>query len=235
MIRREYQAILDSLAQCGVVVAIAAGNASSWVSRGPKRRVLVCRRCEHGYGGLSGSYTNSLCVASIDNAGVTGEYFTVGENVVVYTQSTGFKNQPSPPSLGSMSISSSTALAREEEFSAIASELEGKIAVCSRGTTSFYQKAEAAVANGAIATIIYNNQPGSISMDLTDYTQTAPCVSVTQADGAMLKGGRYPSDRCGAVLCRQANREGGIGSQIRDEKYHTMSDFSSWGVPAPWR
>ena len=30
------------------------------------------------------------------------------------------------------------------------------------------------MANGAIATIIYNNQPGSISMDLTDYTQTAP-------------------------------------------------------------
>ena len=80
----------------------------------------------------------------------------------------------------------------EEEFSAIASELEGKIAVCSRGTTSFYQKAEAAVANGAIATIIYNNQPGSISMDLTDYTQTAPCVSVTQADGAMLKAAATP-------------------------------------------
>ena len=51
--QKEYQAILDSLAQCGVVVAIAAGNASSWVAEAQKRRVLVRRRCEHGYGGLS--------------------------------------------------------------------------------------------------------------------------------------------------------------------------------------
>ena len=85
----------------------------------------------------------------------------------------------------------------------------GKIAVCSRGTTSFYQKAEAAVANGAIATIIYNNQPGSISMDLTDYTQTAPLCLCDSGRRGYAEGGRYPSDRCGAVLCRQANREGG--------------------------
>ena len=123
---------------------------------------------------------------------VTGEYFTVGENVVVYTQSTGFKNQPLATIAGEHEYLLIDGVGTEEEFSAIASELEGKIAVCSRGTTSFYQKAEAAVANGAIATIIYNNQPGSISMDLTDYTQTAPCVSVTQADGAMLKAAATP-------------------------------------------
>ncbi len=41
--------------------------------------------------GSPGSYTNSLCVASMDNAGATGQYFLVGDTTVVYTQSTGFK------------------------------------------------------------------------------------------------------------------------------------------------
>lgn len=162
---------------------------------------------------------------------VTGEYFTVGENVVVYTQSTGFKNQPLATIAGEHEYLLIDGVGTEEEFSAIASELEGKIAVCSRGTTSFYQKAEAAVANGAIATIIYNNQPGSISMDLTDYTQTAPCVSVTQADGAMLKAAATPVTGAVQYYVGKLTVKEGIGSQIREEKYHTMSDFSSWGVP----
>ncbi len=45
----------------------------------------------------------------------------------------------------------------------------GKIAICSRGTNSFSAKAVAAVAHGAIATIVYNNEPGVINMDLSDY------------------------------------------------------------------
>ena len=229
--QKEYQAILDSLAQCGVVVAIAAGNASSWVAEAQNAGYLYADDVSMDMVGSPGSYTNSLCVASIDNAGVTGEYFTVGENVVVYTQSTGFKNQPLATIAGEHESLLIDGVGTEEEFSAIASELEGKIAVCSRGTTAFYQKAEAAVANGAIATIIYNNQPGSISMDLTDYTQTAPCVSVTQADGAMLKAAATPVTGAVQYYVGKLTVKEGIGSQIREEKYHTMSDFSSWGVP----
>ena len=229
--QKEYQAILDSLAQCGVVVAIAAGNASSWVAEAQNAGYLYADDVSMDMVGSPGSYTNSLCVASIDNAGVTGEYFTVGENVVVYTQSTGFKNQPLATIAGEHEYLLIDGVGTEEEFSAISGELEGKIAVCSRGTTSFYQKAEAAVANGAIATIIYNNQPGSISMDLTDYTQTAPCVSVTQADGAMLKAAATPVTGAVQYYVGKLTVKEGIGSQIREEKYHTMSDFSSWGVP----
>ena len=229
--QKEYQAILDSLAQCGVVVAIAAGNASSWVAEAQNAGYLYADDVSMDMVGSPGSYTNSLCVASIDNAGVTGEYFTVGENVVVYTQSTGFKNQPLATIAGEHEYLLIDGVGTEEEFSAIASELEGKIAVCSRGTTSFYQKAEAAVASGAIATIIYNNQPGSISMDLTDYTQTAPCGSVTQAVGAMLKAAATPVTGAVQYYVGKLTVKEGIGSQIREEKYHTMSDFSSWGVP----
>lgn len=58
-------------------------------------------------------------------------------------------------------------------------DVTGKVVFCSRGTTSFFEKAEAAVAAGAIATIIYNNEPGVINLDLSDYTKTEPCISIT--------------------------------------------------------
>ncbi len=38
------------------------------------------------------------------------------------------------------------------------------------------------------AILIYNNEAGSINMDLSDYTGSAPCVSITQADGALDEG-----------------------------------------------
>lgn len=232
--KAEYQAILDRLTESGIVVAIAAGNAGSWVESARNAGYLYSDDVSMDMVGSPGSYTNSLCVASMDNAGATGAYFLVGNTTVVYTQSTGFKNQPMTSIAGEHEYVLIDGFGTEEEFAAIASVLEGKIAVCSRGTTSFFQKAEAAVANGAIATIIYNNQPGTISMDLTDYTKTAPCVSVIQSDGAMMKAAATPvTGEDGKVLyyLGQLTVKEGIGSAVYTPEYNTMSDFSSWGIP----
>ncbi len=232
--KAEYQAILDRLTESGIVVAIAAGNAGSWVESARNAGYLYSDDVSMDMVGSPGSYTNSLCVASMDNAGATGAYFLVGNTTVVYTQSTGFKNQPMTSIAGEHEYVLIDGFGTEEEFAAIASVLQGKIAVCSRGTTSFFQKAEAAVANGAIATIIYNNQPGTISMDLTDYTKTAPCVSVIQSDGAMMKAAATPvTGEDGKVLyyLGQLTVKEGIGSAVYTPEYNTMSDFSSWGIP----
>lgn len=54
---------------------------------------------------------------------------------------------------------------------------------------------------GAIATVIYNNQPGVINMDLSTYTKTEPCVSITQADGDFIRANSTPvKDGEGNVL-----------------------------------
>ena len=78
-----------------------------------------------------------------------------------------------------------TGVGQAEDYTGI--DVAGKVVFCSRGTTSFYEKAEIAVGLGAIATVVCNNQPGVINMDLTDYKQTAPCVSITQANAAYIK------------------------------------------------
>ncbi len=84
-------------------------------------------------------------------------------------------------------MSSLTVTAPDLIFAILADAVAGKIAICSRGTNSFSAKAVAAVAHGAIATIVYNNEPGVINMDLSDYQYTAPCVSITQEDGALIR------------------------------------------------
>ena len=60
--------------------------------------------------------------------------------------------------------------------------LSGKIALISRGTCSFEEKVNNAVASGAVATIIYNNTAGDLGMTLNTQ-KSIPVVGITQASG----------------------------------------------------
>ena len=75
----------------------------------------------------------------------------------------------------------------DEDFAKVKDALAGKIAVCNRGEVSFYIKANAAMANGAIGIIVVNNTEGTISMALENYEYTNPAIAVTQETGALLK------------------------------------------------
>ena len=99
--------------------------------------------------------------------------------------------------------------------------LKGAIAVCSRGSISFFQKGNYAVQAGAIATIIYNNTAGTINMDLTDYQYTQPCVSVTQEDGALMKANAVPvTNEAGKVLYSDGRGEGRLSDSAEGVQYH---------------
>ncbi len=233
----EIQKILDDMTKSGVVVVIAAGNAGSWVENAVSGPYLYSDDVNMDMVGAPGSFTDVLTVASIDNIGLTGEYYTVGDEVVVYQQ----VNRGDTYAFDALSTLAGEhdyilidGIGTNEEFAAVADQLSGNIAVCSRGTTSFYEKAEAAVANGAIATIVYNNVPGAFGMDLTGYTKTAPCVSITQADGSMMKSAATEqiTDRDGKVLGYRGTLtvETGMNSAIVPNDYNTMSSFSSWGT-----
>lgn len=70
-------------------------------------------------------------------------------------------------------------------------------------------------------------------MDLSDYTQSEPCVSVTQEDAALLRGAAEAVEEDGNVLYYKGSLEvsSEIGTTSYGSDYYTMSDFSSWGVP----
>ena len=73
----------------------------------------------------------------------------------------------------------------EEDYAGI--DVTGKIVFVSRGETNFADKANVAVDMGAIATVVYNNEPGTINMILTGYYEEAPCVLITQASGNIVR------------------------------------------------
>lgn len=230
----EYTDILNRLCESDAVVVMSAGNSSSWSSETAGIGYLYGDDVNQNTVGSPGSYTNSLAVASVDNTGFTGEYLTVGDSNIFYTQTTGYSNEPMSSLAGEQEYILIDGNGTEADWATVGDALKGKIAVCSRGTISFYEKAEYAVAAGAIATIIYNNTSGTISMDLSDYTLTEPCVSVTQYDGAVLKANATPvTDGKGNVLYYKGilTVSNGIGSVLYDNEYYTMSSFSSWGVP----
>ncbi|MFR8332700.1 MAG: S8 family serine peptidase [Oscillospiraceae bacterium] len=175
----------------------------------------------------------------MDNDGSIGSCFTVAGKDFVYNE-TNYTNKPfitldtSEDGSGTtMDYIFITGVGTAEDYAGI--DVAGKVAFCSRGTTSFYEKAEVAVGLGAIATVVCNNQPGVINMDLTDYKQTAPCISITQANAAYIK-----------EHSEEAVTEGGLtyytgtlaveGQKLsvspNYSPYYTMSEFSSWGVPS---
>ena len=155
--------------------------------------------------GSPGSYVNSLCVASVDNAGVTDNYLKVKGHNMTYTEKS-YQNKPIYTIGGSHEYIYLDKIGTAEEFAAVKDVLAGKLQFAIEANTSFYEKAEAAVANGAIATIIVNNQPGSNYMDLTDYKKTEPCVSISQTDGAFLRESSTKVTSRMAVFCIIAAR-----------------------------
>lgn len=228
----KYRHILDEIVGSGMVVTISAGNSGSWFDQ-TAFGLPYAGSVNWATNGSPGSYVNSLCVASVDNAGVTDNYLKVKGHNMTYTEKS-YQNKPIYTIGGSHEYIYLDKIGTAEEFAAVKDVLAGKIAICNRGDTSFYEKAEAAVANGAIATIIVNNQPGSNYMDLTDYKKTEPCVSISQTDGAFLrKNSTKVTSQDGSVLYYSGEMFVSSERESWDlgEDYYTMSSFSSWGIP----
>ncbi|MBR5294468.1 MAG: S8 family serine peptidase, partial [Oscillospiraceae bacterium] len=230
-----YQDILDDLAESDTVVAIAAGNSGAWADySGNGMSALYGDDVDFSVIGSPSTATNSLSVASVDNLGSTDYYISVADKILYYTP--GVVNQAYTDGLNVIGGKDRTyvfvdGIGTAEQAAAAAAAVENPgeaIMICWRGEISFFEKANNAAAAGFAGCIIANNIEGTINMDLTDYTGSGPCVSVTLADGTFLKdsaeelgnglyvGTMFVSDKVIAVA--------GEGNVV-------LSEFSSWGVP----
>ena len=229
-----YEDILDRLVDCGTVVVTSAGNAGSWadsaVSGVP---YLYSQDVSMDTVGSPGSFTNSLSVASVDNTGYTGMYLTVGQDNIFYEETTDYGNAPMHTLAGEQTYILIDGTGTYDQWYALSSQLEGKIAICSRGETSFYEKANAAASNGAIASIVYNNVPGLLSMDLSGYYYSKPCVAITQAEGQLLRAAATEKTTEDGTTYYEGTFtvSSTVAAQQSAPEYYTISSFSSFGVP----
>ena len=231
-----YQHILDSLTETDTVVVMSAGNSGYWVEATANGiPYLYADDVSFHTGGSPGTYTNSLGVASVDNSGYTTLCVEVGGSNVTYVENAEYGNAPIVTIAGDHEYVMIPGIGTPEDFAALGEgALEGKIAICYRGTTSFFEKANAAVEAGAIGVIIVNNQDGAFGANLTGYLYSAPVITVTQAEGEYFKvGGTAVTDGDGNVLYWTGTLTVNDGPSVGQygDSYYTMSSFSSWGVP----
>ena len=225
-----YDQFLSEIVDTDLVLAVSAGNSGSWADNA-WNGYLYSDSVNLDTVGAPGSYTNSFTVASADNVGYTGQYLTVEGRQIFYTETESGAAAIATLAGQELAYVFTDGIGNPEDWEGI--DLTGKVAVCARGEISFSQKAQTAADAGAVAILIYNNAAGSINMDLSDYTGSAPCVSITQADGAWMKEQAKAVQNengeawyyTGALVVAE-----GVSSIVYDDPI-TMSSFSSWGVP----
>ena len=245
-VNADYKKILDNIAKSAAVVTMSAGNSGNWAENAANVGYLYADDVSLDMVGSPSSYTNSMSVASVDNVGSTGNYIGFGDTKVFVTETNGYTNAP----IASLDTSADGSGTEYEyvffenygaddkgnsQLDAYKDVVDGKVVFVSRGTSSFYQKHDAAGAAGAAACVVYNNQAGTISMDLSSSTSKIPCVSITEADGAWIKENStavYAED--GETVLYYTGTltvPASVASVVSDSEYYTMSSFSSWGVP----
>lgn len=227
-----YQAIMENIANSGTVVSISAGNSGNWFEN-TAYQYPYAESNSWTTTGSPGSYTNSLGIASVDNVGGTGDYVEVAGKKLFYTDSTSAPIQALTTLAGEQQFVYVDTAGNAEDFAAVKDILTGKIAICNRGSIAFTDKGNNAISNGAIALIVANNEPGTISMVTDGYNYTAPYVSILQADGEYIKASSEKHTTDSGLVYYTGTMTVGASAAVNHASadYYTMSSFSSWGVP----
>ncbi len=175
--------------------------------------------------GSPSTWGGAISVASAENDHVYSTYFTVDGEGYGYTDALGLNVEFRSLAGQELEYVMIPGLGEEADFEGL--DVAGKIAVISRGQINFSLKLFNAEQAGAAGVIIYNNEPGSIGLQMTDeegnlndgITGDTPCVSVAMTTGAALAAAENKvltvSSENGPVV----SADGG-----------QMSLFSSWGV-----
>jgi lactocepin len=211
--------VYDRIASAGINLSVSAGNSSSATENNGLSGMALSSNPDTSVVGSPSTYSASTSVASVVNAKYHASYFTVDGKQYTYSE-TASGDQPLLSSLKSVSGGAIQYVqvpkaGNEGDYTDV--DVNGKIALVQRGSISFNQKVLNAKNHGAIAVVVYNNQPGTISMSIQDYV--IPAISITQEDGNTLV----------AVLDKTMNINGEDGV-FDNSRVNQLSDFSSWGV-----
>ena len=217
--------VYNRLENAGVIVAAAAGNEYSAPYKNQWETDLsLTSNPDYGIVGSPSTYLQTLSVASVDNDKIRSDYFQVGERKITFTDTAATYDPDGQfiQVLGGQTLPYVVVPGYGLESDYAGLDVKGKVALVSRGSSTFPEKHEQARLQGAAACIIYNNDVGMINMAITEYP--IPAIFISQEDGkAMVESAQ---DGQGTLYVARDTFEavaetGGI-----------PSDFSSWGTTA---
>ena len=175
--------------------------------------------------GSPSTWGGAISVASAENDHVYSPYFTVNGEGYGYTDALGLYTEFRSLAGQELEYVMIPGLGEVKDFEGL--DLTGKIAVISRGQINFSLKLFNAEQAGAVGAIIYNNEPGSIGLQMADeegnlndgISGYVPCVSVPMITGAALAAAENK------VLTVSAE-----DGSVKSDNGGQMSLFTSWGV-----
>ncbi len=209
--------IYERLENAGIVCCVSAGNEGSMADNaqnyaGPG--YLTTGYVDYGTLGSPASYNGNVAVAAAENVRYPAYQLQVGGEKYSYRDSDGtaFLDQFSGQDLTYVMVPN---LGAAEDFADI--DVQGKVAVISRGEITFEEKVANAANAGASAAVVYDNQPGTL-ISMAIETKTIPAVFVSQ--------------EAGAALAAQEDAVFHVDSEatiVDNPEAWNVASFSSWG------
>lgn len=220
--------IFNELSNTDTVVSISAGNSGYW-SENSTYGANLTGDVNMDTVGSPGSYSNAFTVASANNSGYTGYCVQVGAANIFYEDAaqTPICTLDTNGKGTDYTYVFLDGYGEASDYTGI--DMTGKIAVVSRGGNNFREKQKNAQDANAAGILIYNNNPGMISMNLEGSAATIPCASISQADGAAIKAAATATVKDGIYTGTMTIFSSASTDHNAADGY-TMSDFSSWGV-----
>ena len=212
--------VYEKIDEMGMSLIVAASNSFNSAYGSDKNGNLpLTSNPDSATIGSPATYKGSLSVASI--SGVKTPYILYNGKIIYFVESTDkiseekkFVDELLSSGLNELEIEfvKIPGVGRRADYTGI--DIKGKIALISRGDTTFEEKANVAEAMGAAGVIIYNNVSGEIKMNVGE--TMIPVCSISQDAGEILAAAGT-----GTIKVSRTQTSGPF-----------MSDFSSWG-PGP--
>lgn len=213
--------VYDKIEAAGISLLVAASNDYSSGYGGENSNTNKASNPDSATVGSPGTYKSTFSVASIsgvkssyiiDETGYTFFFNNANNNAGKAYDFYKMLYEELDTGDATMEIEYVTVpgVGKKVNYSSI--DVKGKIALVKRGETSFEEKAQVALAEGAIGCIIYNNIAGEVYMNAGSGL-AIPLCSINKDDGEYLAAK-------------------GTGVLTLDKNYLAgpfMSDFSSWG------
>ena len=171
------------------------------------------------------TWGGAFSIASAENTHVVSTFFTLGEKGYGYYDALGLYVDFRSLAGQELEYVMIPGLGEASDFEGL--DVAGKIAVIKRGSINFSLKLYNAEQAGAIGAIIYNNEPGTIYLQMANedgslndgVSGTVPCASVSMETGAALAAAENKKLVISAV-----------DGPVESPEAGQMSLFSSWGV-----
>lgn len=219
-LEQEFGNMYKYLDDAGIIVCISAGNEYSMAHSNANfagEGYVLADYADYGEVASPSTYAGNVSVASVENLAYPSYVMYYNGEVVTFTDNCDDGEHGWLDNFGASTLEMvDCGFGREGEFPA---EVEGKIALVSRGDITFSEKNANAAAAGAIGMILYNNEAGTIGMLIDPYY--IPAVSIQQAAGQAILAG-LDADNTIEVAEDMV--------EIENSNAWLMSDFSSWGV-----